>query len=131
MATWPDTLPAPQGNYSSTEGCNGIMRRGQSGRLEIRRYGSAAPSTGSYRWSFTESQKEIFDRFYRVDLNLGINWFSAPWIALLGYPAHKARIVGYVPYTGQTSGRFDYAMTLLIKKASACPVDDIVWPVGV
>ena len=128
MAAWPTGLPGPQAGYTITEGSNALGRKTQSGRPETRRFGSGAAAQGAFPFKFTAAQKVVFDAFFRVDLSLGINWFSAPWLADLGYPNHKAKIAGYVPVKGAPPGRTEYTITLHIKKTSACPATDVTWP---
>lgn len=127
MATWPDDLPGPQAGWQMTAGSNALSRKAQSGRIEVTRYGSGAADHGTCTFKFIGAQKDLFESFYRIGLNLGVNWFSASWLTGMGYPDHKAKVAGYVPVTGAPPGRYEYAVTLYIKKTSACPADT-AWP---
>ena len=132
MATWPDTLPAPKNaGLSVTLGSNVLYRKTQSGRQEILRYGSGAPDRWKASFVFHGSQIAIFDSFFTNDLNLGVNWFSAPWISSkLGYANHLARIIGYPSEKIDGARMKEISVELLIKKSSACPADAAWPPIG-
>lgn len=135
MAIWPNTLPAPLIDELSAElGTDTQKWVAQSGRVTSVRYGVAAPD----RWNIKlrllcahsshGNQVVIFEQFYRHDLLLGANWFSAGWITtLLGYSDHKGKIHGYPAVSVKHPYYKDVTMTILIKKSSACVDDRHVW----
>lgn len=129
MADWPLTVPGPQVGWETSVGNNVLIRKLQSGRVGMTRYGSGAADQCSCTFRFTTEQKELFDQFYRQTLNFGVNWFAAWWLNSMGYEQHKAKIAGYVPVSGAPPGRSDYQVVLHIKNESACP-PDTTWPKG-
>lgn len=131
MAIWPVSLPPPsKDGLSGTMGTNEKSRKTMSGRTYSVRYGSGSPD----RWDVTfrllkkhplyGNQLDIFKTFFNVDLNIGVNWFSAWWIIdIFKYPDHKAKILGYPSETVDTASHKDVSVTLLIKKSSSCTGD--------
>jgi hypothetical protein len=70
-----------------------------------------------------------FLEFYEKTSNMGLNWFSAPWIADdLGYTTHYARIVGYPKRTASGKRYSDFSVNLQIKKSASC-WPDTTWPI--
>ena len=129
MATWPTLLPDPMKDSASCVlGSNAIYRKTQSGRREVTRFGSAAPDNWKLLLRLRVDQYEVFNNFYRQDLNLGVNWFSANWISeVLGYTDHLARIVSFPERRVSNLVFTDLNLNVLIKKSSACPADS-TWP---
>lgn len=137
MATWPTTISAPLLDGLDLKfGENAVYRMAQSGRSESVRYGSGAPDRLNCTLRLWKNlngvnQVDAFKVFFDADLCLGVNWFAAWWIASgLGYADHKGKIVGYPKVSVDCKLYADFALTIIIKKSSACPVDDTVWPVG-
>ena len=139
MATWPTILPAPiKEGISIALGDNALSRTSQSGRVCRVRYGSGAPDkvTGTLRLlrkhPSGQDLVEVFNQFYRVALNMGVNYFDAWWLEeKLGYTAHKAKFSAYPQFQVNAAGIYeDVGVTLLIRKASSCPdvLTEYVWP---
>lgn len=133
MAVWPTTLPNPSNSDMTMDfGSNTMLRRCQSGRIDVVRFGYGNPDKWAMKIRLFGNQFDEFRSFFNGDLNMGTNWFSATWIAEgLGYPDHKGRIIGYpqeVGYGKNGSGTSyrDIFFRLLIKPSSSCP-DDTVW----
>jgi hypothetical protein len=98
----------------------------QSGRSEVRRFGAGAPDRVPVQFRLLNEDAATFEHFFDRQANLGVNWFSAPWLATLGYPSHAAKIVGHPKRKG-VSGRWsDYSVTLLVQEAAYVP-DDTFW----
>lgn len=137
MAIWPESLPCPRQNSCSvTLGENALHRTMQSGQKEVRRYGSAAPDLWTLNFLLLKAhheygdQTKIFAQFYRNDLNFGVNWFSAAWIAAqLGYPDHLAKLVEYPVTQFYGLSYHDVSAKVIIQKASAIKADTS-WPVA-
>lgn len=130
MVAWPENLPPPlRDNLSTTQGDNAVRRSTQSGRVEVRKFGSGAPDeiTCTFRL-FGAAEVETFEYFFSHEANLGVNWFSASWLTLLGYAGHAARIVGYPRRTGHGTIYSDYAVTLHVKPSASVRADT-EWPV--
>ena len=128
MATWPITLPAPQKSISITPSDTRKERKLQSGRLEYRRLGDGKPDQAKMLFRLTWAEWDIFKEFYAYDLNLGINWFSADWLADLGYDIHKAKILGYPREVVLQSYYVDVLCDLLIQKTGWIVGEDAEWP---
>lgn len=127
MATWPATLPCPQKKPTITPGSTLKRRKLQSGRTEVRRFGDGAPDTVQVIIRFMGNDFAEFEHFYARDLNMGINYFDAPWLVLMGYEAHKARILGYLQRNGKRPFYDEYSITLLVQRAEWC-FEDVGWP---
>ena len=128
MVVWPSEFPAPYASFSATMGNNTLRRKLQSGRQEVRRYGSGAPDVFSATFRMVGENAATFIHFYERTANMGLNWFSAPWIEeSLGYDDHLARIVGYPKRSGHGTHYNDFSVTLHIKKTSTC-WPDTTWP---
>ena len=128
MVAWPSILPAPYVVISSEWGNNTLRRKMQSGRQEVRRYGSGAPDSFTATFRMVWENVSIFIHFYERTANMGLNWFSADWIANdLGYTEHLARIVGYPKRIGHGKIYSDFSVTLHIKKTASC-WPDTTWP---
>lgn len=128
MAEWPTSLPAPQKKISITLGDTRIERRLQSGRTEFRRFGDGKPDQAKVLFRLLWAQWETFKEFYRHDLNLGLNWFSASWLATLGYSEHKAKILGYPREVVKQGYYVDIICILIIQKTAWIIGEDTEWP---
>jgi hypothetical protein len=128
MVEWLAILPAPYISISGTQGNNTLRRKLQSGRQEVRRYGSGAPDEFSVTFRILNENLLDFKNFYERTLNMGLNWFSADWIeSNLGYSDHLARIVGYPKRMGHGRLYSEFSVTLHIKKTAGCWADTS-WP---
>jgi hypothetical protein len=129
MVAWPSTLPAPLNAVSITLGDNTKRRKCESGRTEVRRFGSGMPDTCTAIFRLFSADIDTFINFYEKTSNMGLNWFSATWIATdLGYTTHYARIVGYPKRTASGKLYSDFSVNLHIKKIASC-WPDTTWPV--
>lgn len=127
MAAWPENLPGPLRAISIRPGDNTLRQQWQSGRADVRRFGAGAPDQVSVQFRLFNEDCAAFEYWFNRDANLGVNWFTAPWLAGMGYDSHKARILGYPKRKGKGVRYSDYSVALLIQAASACP-DDTLWP---
>jgi hypothetical protein len=128
MVEWPSMLPSPYIVINSELGNNTLRRKLQSGRQEVRRYGAGAPDQFSATFRLVRDDVAAFIHFYERTSNMGLNWFSAPWILTdLGYTDYLARIVGYPKRAGHGKLYSDFSVTLHIKKMSTC-WPDTTWP---
>ena len=128
MATWPAGLPAPQKKISITPGDTRVERKLQSGRTEFRRFGDGKPDQLKVLFRLLWAQWETFKTFYEYDLNLGLNWFSASWLAGLGYDAHKAKFLGYPREVVRQGYYVDIVCTLMVQKTIWIIGEDTEWP---
>lgn len=128
MAIWPSTLPAPQKKLSITPGDTRTGRRLQSGRTEFRRFGNGKPDQLKVLFRLLWAEWDIFKEFHTQDLNLSLNWFSADWLATLGYSAHKAKILGYPREVARQGYYVDIVCMLLIQKTAWIIGEDTEWP---
>lgn len=136
MATWPTTLPFPlKEGFTLSLGNNSLSRKTLSGKIHHVRYGSAAPDKCEgltlRLFNNTPSGDQIaaFWSFYKSNLNMGSNWFSAGWISdILGYSDHKGKIMRYPEVRYISDVCCDISLSILIKKSSACPALDTTWP---
>ena len=128
MATWPAGLPAPQKKISITPGDTRVERKLQSGRTEFRRFGDGKPDQAKVLFRLLWAQWETFKTFYEYDLNLGLNWFSASWLAGLGYDAHKAKFLGYPREVARQGYYVDIVCTLMVQKTAWIVGEDSEWP---
>lgn len=129
MATWPDNLPGPMRAISVQAGSNLVSRAVQSGRREIRRFGSGAPDKVTVQFRLFNTDVAAFEYFFNRTANLGINWFTADWLPAMGYSSHSARILGYPKRKAAGAVYSDYSVTLLIMETVYCP-EDTAWLSG-
>ncbi|MCK5245227.1 MAG: hypothetical protein KAJ90_08150, partial [Desulfobacterales bacterium] len=127
MAEWPTGLPAPQKKIGVTPGDTRIERKLQSGRTEFRRFGNGMPDQLKVLIRLLWAQWETFKIFYEYDLNLGVNWFSADWLIVLGYDDYKAKILGYPREVARQNHYVDVVCDLLIQKTSWIIGEDTSW----
>lgn len=129
MATWHNDLPDPSRSISVTAGSNLSKKKWQSGRTENRRFGAGAPDRVKMQIRLKTEQVRTFESWYNRDLNLGINWFTADWLAGLGYTTHSARIVEYPKLKGQSPLHADYILSLAVQETAYVPADT-AWLTG-
>ncbi|WP_320055752.1 hypothetical protein [Desulfuromonas thiophila] len=127
MAAWPSNLPGPQRTISVRPGSNLTRQTWQSGRAEVRRFGAGTPDQVTVQFRLFNEDCAAFQYFCDRTANHGVNWFSAPWLAAMGYPSHRARILGYPKRKGRGVRYSDYSVTLLIQDAASAP-EDTFWP---
>ena len=121
---WPTNLPGPTlgSPLSLTPGTSVIRRRGQSGRIELRRKGNVSPDKWSgLTFRFNETELQEFEDYFDANLHLGTKWFYASWITSLMYLSSSfyAKINGYpkkrykmFPYRGY----IDVVVDLLVSR---------------
>lgn len=126
MAIWPDNLPGPCRTISIQAGNNTVVRKLQSGRREVRRFGAAAPDRATVQFRLFNEDVAAFEYFFDRQTNLGANWFSAPWLPALGYDDHRARILGYPKRKAKGTRFSDYSVNLLIAETAYVP-EDVFW----
>lgn len=133
--TWLSILPAPQRSGLVIKPNPDVyVRETQSGRKELRRFGSSKPDTITCTLRLRREhpqhgdQVAAFKEFWSRDLNFGLNWINAGWLDLLGYTNHYCRIIGYSPC--QSSGLFfsDYSVTFAVQKTTAVWWANTTWP---
>ena len=127
MATWPENLPGPVRTIAVQAGNNINRQQWQSGRADNRRFGAGAPDRVSVQFRVLNSDAKAFEYFFHRSANLGVNWFSAPWLSGMGYSSHVARVLGYPKRKGVSGLWSDYSATLLIQNAAYVPSDS-EWP---
>ena len=127
MTTWPENLPGPNRTLPIEAGTNTKSRNLQSGRLEVRRFGSGAPDRATVVFRLFNEDVSAFLYFFDRQTNLGVNWFSAAWLPAMGYSDHKARILGRPKRKAAGVHYSDFSATLLIKAADDCPESDTFW----
>jgi len=100
---WPEGVPPPLRWKVGTSPLSTVKsRRTESGRTEVRRFGSGEPDKLEAVWLLTASEYQIFRRFYegppwyakdgtRLDCQLGAVWITADWLWELGYYHHEIR----------------------------------------
>lgn len=126
--TWPETLPGPlASSLRVSAGTNAARRRTQSGRVEVRRFGAGAPDMVDATFRLLHADVAAFRHFHERTCNLGLNWFTAPWLAALGYLEHCARIVGHPRRTGKGTLYSDYACRLAVRPLAEAWADTF-WP---
>ena len=101
--SWPEGVPPPLRWKVGTSPLPTVKsRRTESGRTEVRRFGSGEPDKLEAVWLLTASEYQIFRRFYegppwyaedgvRLDCQLGTVWITADWLWELGYYHHEIR----------------------------------------
>ena len=127
MAIWLSTLPAPEKRLAVEPVDTRTIRDLESGRKEIRNFGSDAPDKVTCIFRLQGSLIDSFNHFYDRDLDSGVNWFAADWLPLMGYPDHKARFLGRPEVVGHYPFYSDVSATLLVQRAVYVP-DDVFWP---
>ncbi|AGW12845.1 putative alkanesulfonate ABC transporter membrane protein [Megalodesulfovibrio gigas DSM 1382 = ATCC 19364] len=113
---WPATLPTPmQRTVSTTRMDTRLRRETQSGRIEVRRFGSGAPAQADVTFRCLGNQATALLTFHRDACRNGARWFTAPWLPLLGFPAHAARFFTPPQRAGRGDLYSDYTTTLLVR----------------
>jgi hypothetical protein len=132
---WPATLPAPQrSGLRIVPNPDVKARLTQSGRKELRRWGKGGGDTITCTlrlWNDHPDhgdQVAIFERLWARDLNFGLNWIDAEWLAtVLGYTGYYLRIIGHSPCRSVGGIYTDYSLTVNVKLAAALWADT-AWP---
>lgn len=122
--SWPANLPAPLWPVSVQAGSNISRVEWQKGRADVRRFGAGAPDRVKVQLRLKHSQIQTFEAWYNSIVNFGSDWFSADWLDRIGYPDHRARILGHPNIKGSNSVCADYSITLLVQ-AEDLVIDDI------
>jgi hypothetical protein len=124
------SLPGPLRNsVQITAGTTTKTRETETGRIEMRRFGSSMPDMAEISIQVDDDQVGTFEYFFQRTCNRGLNWFDAEWLSDFGYDDHRARILGK-PKRNFTDKNVNlYTFTILIRPASECPAD-IFWPTG-
>lgn len=124
MATsWPTTLPAPlRAGLTITPNPNVKARAAQSGRKELRRWGSGGGDAITCTLRLFRNhpdhgdQVAIFEEFWDRELNFGLNWIEADWlVTALGYSGYHLRITGYSQREGMGTIFEDYSITINVR----------------
>lgn len=126
-ASWPDNLPAPQKAISVQATSNLEVQRLQSGRQQIRRFGANSPDKIKVQLRLPADKIQFFENWYNTMINFGASWFSANWLIKLGYPNHRARILGYPDLKGNGTKYADYGIVLLVQLDSLIREDIVNW----
>jgi hypothetical protein len=127
MILWPTNISPPLNAVNISYGDNSKRRKCESGRTEVRRFGSGSPDICSATFRMLKSDIPNFIEFYEVTSNMGLNWFSADWLSDLGYTSHAARIIGYPKRSAYGTIYNDFSVNLQIKELSTC-WPDTLWP---
>lgn len=128
MITYPSTLPPPQRpSLKVVAGTNLVRRETQSGRIEIRKFGVGAPDKITIKFHLKTDEIPAFKWFFERETNLGINWFSASWLPMLGYQDHKIRFLNYPRTVVKTAHYHILSATFIVQETAFCPVDTF-WP---
>ncbi len=128
MKAWPPGLNGPENDAQVKPGTNLFRRKLESGRTEVRRFGSGAPDVVTLSFYFSETDIETFTVWYDWDLNLGSNWFTADWLSIIGYTSHAARFLGHPKYTGKRGEEWRVSATVIVQKTAWVFSDDTTWP---
>lgn len=123
--TWPTGLPDPNEVLSITFGSNVEKRTVQSGRIELRKFGTGNPDSMAVLLHLKKpSEIYTFWKFFEVTLNKGINFFSADWITtLLGYSGFYGKVVGYPIRRLKTKNLSIYQLTVIVQEADDATTD--------
>ncbi len=94
--TWPAALPAPMANDIEAE----ILDTRSHLQMEsgqTRTVNKTAGLLHSYdiKWLLSIEQRQLFEHFYRFDLNDGANWATAAWLTALGHATHAFKMPGW------------------------------------
>jgi hypothetical protein len=97
-AVYPTTLPVPEIPLNGEIYLPlAVSNLGEIGAFESRREKTRANLDGS-SVIFLDSASQfgtIFIPFYKVTLNDGLRYFTAPWLTLFGYKGYVARILSF------------------------------------
>jgi hypothetical protein len=99
-----------------------------SGRRVVRRWGHIPPDTVTVQFRVKEEDEPSFNYFWHRT-GLDGTWFTADWLAVMGYDDHKARLLGYPRRKGVTGQVMDYAVTIVVQETALC-VDPAPWLSG-
>ena len=126
MSTWPSNLPPPLRTVEIRPGRNAQAITQASGRRIVRNWGHRPADQVTVQFRIYVDDEPAFNYFWHRT-GMDMTWFTADWLAYMGYTDHKARIVGYPRRKGITGKWMDFAVTLLVKASSLC-VDSEPWP---
>jgi hypothetical protein len=122
FAQWPAGLPAPLAeSITVTAGHTLVAARMQSGRRRVRRCGDGAADVLEATLRLTAAEYAAWQSFYHDTLDHGTLWWTADWLALLGYDQHAGRLAAF-PAARRHYGYTDVAVHILVK-----PLDDVVF----
>lgn len=122
MATWPETLSSPAVDelYIAVGEGNIVRRKTQSGKEEVRRFGSGVPDIVSYYVTLTTAQYAVWRAFYKTTTKNGTEWWDAAWLA----SGTKALFQGY-PKISQSEDVVKVSFVIIVMAdADIVTVDD-------
>lgn len=127
MADWPVHIPGPSKTFSIVLGSGTVTRKAQSGRTDRCCWGSGFPDTITAQIRVPNEDVADFQDFFKVQLNWGINWFTAYWLPLFGYSTHVAKFAKFPKRKGVGPLYCDYSVVFHVILASQAPADT-AWP---
>ena len=86
LTSWPSGVSAPSVSdlrIIPTESVK--IRRLESGRVEVRRFGSGAPYRFEGSIEMSQTEYETFCQWYEGDHELGTVWSEADWLSTIGF----------------------------------------------
>lgn len=92
---WPSSIPDPETPVDID--FNGAVignDAGQRGQVTGRRLFTENIQETTIRLLLTTTEFQALETFYTTPLNCGNNYFTAPWLSIIGYNYHRAKIVG-------------------------------------
>ena len=96
--SWPSELPAPQiADKSGTTVNPQVSTPLASGRTRVRLAFDAVPVDWVLSFVMTDAQARLFERFYRVTLGNGVEWFWMEIDLPAGRGPYPFRIMGAPP----------------------------------
>jgi len=125
MSTWPATLPAPLRLVNVIPGSKAERYEQDSGRRIIRNWGHIPPDRVTVQFRIEKDFVADFLYFWH-SVGMDVTWFTASWLAEMGYTDHKARILGYPRRKGIDTKWSDFSVTLLVYSSAYC-VDAEPW----
>lgn len=118
---WPAALSSPTANGLSGGGFD-TRTKTQMDDGKTRTINRAVNTLHIYQltWILTEQQRSIFKSFYQFDMNDGVNWVTADWLAVLGHSSHAFIMPDYdITKTGGV-----YQLSALIQVLPAAVIVD-------
>lgn len=89
---YPAGLPLPLRSGYDLSHVSPLMRTElQSGRARQRRRYTSVPSMASVSWSFSQSEAQLFEAWFRWTLSDGAEWFNATLRTPLGLMPYECR----------------------------------------
>jgi hypothetical protein len=99
MADFPSTLPAPLLAGYGGEPANAVIRTDfEAGPARQRRRFTATPHQLDVAWRFKPAEMIAFREFFKVDINLGVDWFNVDLDIGDGLASYVARFIGAYKY---------------------------------